>query len=137
MEALSVLILFLSFDIPFVVANLGKFVDGGYIPLLLGAVILTVMIVWNRGRSLLAHRSKLRYGSWEHALEHVKAKLVARVPGTAVFMNSNPDMLPVSLVRHVERGRSLHESVILLTVTTCGRPTVPPELTRVWPRKVW
>ena len=42
-------------------------------------------------------------------------------------MNSNPEMMPVSLVRYVERGRSLHETVILLTVKTTGRPTMPPE----------
>ena len=126
-KALAVLLLFLSFDLPFVVANLGKFMDGGYVPLLLGAAILTVMIVWNRGRSLIAYRSRLRYGNWEHALTHIKAKLVVRVPGTAVFMSSNPDLLPLSLVRHVERGRSLHETVILLTVKTVGRPTMPAE----------
>ena len=126
-KALAVLFLFLSFDIPFVIANLGKFMDGGYVPILLGALILTVMIVWNRGRSLIAHRSAIRYGTWEHARAHVEARLVARVPGTAVFMNSNPEMMPVSLVRYVERGRSLHETVILLTVKTTGRPTMPPE----------
>jgi KUP system potassium uptake protein len=123
-KALAVLLLFLSFDIPFVIANLGKFMDGGYIPLLLGAAVLTVMILWNRGRALMTYRARTRYGSLEHAWEHVHAKLVARVPGTAVFMSSNIDMLPTSLVRHVERGRSLHETLILLTVRTSGSPTV-------------
>lgn len=126
-KALSVLLLFLSFDLPFVAANLGKFVDGGYIPIVLGAIILTVMITWNRGRSLVANRSKMRYGSLDHARAHVDARLVSRVPGTAVFMSSNPDALPVSLVRHVERGRSLHETVMLVTVKTSGRPVVPSE----------
>jgi KUP system potassium uptake protein len=126
-KALPVLLLFLSFDIPFVVANLGKFVDGGYIPLLLGGMILTVMVIWNRGRALVAHRTRKRFGSWSHAWDHVVTRLVTRVPGTAVFMSSTPDMLPMSLIHHVERGRSLHETVILLTVRTCGRPTVPPE----------
>ena len=123
-RALSVLLLFLSFDIPFVIANLFKFLDGGYIPLMLGAMILSVMLIWNRGRTLISHRSQMRYGSLQHAQTHIDARLTARVPGTAVFMNSNPDMLPVSLVRHVERGRALHETVILLTVRTSGRPTV-------------
>lgn len=126
-KALAVLALFLSFDIPFVVANLFKFMDGGYIPLLLGAVILTVMIVWNRGKSLIAFRAQSRYGSAEHAQRHIEAKLAARVPGTAVFMNRNPNLLPISMVRHVERGRSLHENVILLTVKTSGSPTVAAE----------
>ena len=123
-KALPVLLLFLSFDIPFVVANLGKFVDGGYVPILLGAGVLTVMIVWNRGKTLVAHRAKVRFGNFERAKERVEERLAARVPGTAVFMNSNADLMPISLVRHVERGRCLHETVILLTVQVCSRPTV-------------
>ena len=126
-KALAVLVLFLSFDLPFVVANLFKFMDGGYIPLILGALILTVMIIWNRGKTLIAYRSQSRYGSFEHAQKHVEARLAARVPGTAVFMNRNPALLPISMVRYVERGRSLHENVILLTVKTAGSPTVPSE----------
>ena len=126
-KAVAVLVLFLSFDIPFVLANLFKFMEGGYIPVILGALILAVMIVWNRGKSLIAYRSKSRYGTMEHARAHVAARLSARVPGTAVFMNRNPEILPISLVRHVERGRSLHETVILLTIKTEGRPTVESE----------
>ena len=123
-KAVAVLVLFLSFDLPFVVANLFKFMDGGYIPLILGAIILTVMIVWNRGRTLISHRSQMRYGSLENARAHVDGRLTTRVPGTAVFMNSNSATLPVALVRHVERGRSLHETVILVTVKVGGRPAV-------------
>jgi KUP system potassium uptake protein len=126
-KTMAVLLLFLAFDIPFVVANLGKFADGGYVPVFLGAAMLAVMIVWNRGRTLLAQRSRTRFESWESALSRMSDRLAARVPGTAVFMNSNADMLPVSLVRHVERSRCLHETVILLTVRTMGRPMVPAE----------
>ena len=60
-RAVPVLVLFLSFDIPFVAANLGKFAEGGYVPILIGAALLFVMLVWNRGRTLLAHRSRLRF----------------------------------------------------------------------------
>ena len=123
-KALPVLLLFLSFDIPFLVANLGKFVDGGYVPILLGAVVLIVMLIWNRGRTLMAHRARLRFASWEAARKRVDQRLAARVPGTAVFMTSNAEVLPGSLVRHVERSRSLHETVIVLTVLTIGHPTV-------------
>jgi len=53
--------------------------------------------------------------------------VAARVPGTAVFLNSTPGTVPNSMVRHVERSRSLHETVILLNVSTSGQPTVPEE----------
>lgn len=126
-KALAVLLLFLSFDIPFVAANLGKFQEGGYVPILLGAAVLSVMLVWNRGRTLLTERSRTRFKSWEDAYSRVHEKLAARVPGTAVFMTSHADMLPSTLVRHVERSRSLHQTVILLTVRTIGVPTVPDQ----------
>ncbi len=123
----AVALLFLAFDIPFLAANLGKFADGGYVPIFLGGTVLLVMVVWNRGRTLLAHRSRVRFPSWEAALAQVEAKLAARVPGTAVFLSSNASMLPNSLIRHVERSRSLHETVVLLTIQTAGRPTVPED----------
>jgi KUP system potassium uptake protein len=126
-KAIALLFLFLAFDIPLVVANLGKFADGGYVPILLGGVVLLVMVVWNRGRTLLARRARFRFPSWEEALARVEARLAARVPGTAVFLTSNADMLPNPLVRHVERSRSLHETVILLTIRTAGLPTVSDE----------
>ena len=126
-KALPVLLLFLAFDIPFVDANLRKFAEGGYIPILIGAAVLVVMLVWNRGRTLLAHRSRIRFPSWAAARARVESKVAARVPGTAVFLNSNADTMPNSLVRHVERSRSLHETVVLLTIRTVGRPSVPEE----------
>lgn len=124
-QAVAVLALFLSFDIPFFAANLGKFTDGGYIPILLGAIILTIMIIWNRGRTLLWFHNTRRFRSAEAAQACVDANLTARVPGTAVFLSSSDDGLPLALIRHVERSHSLHETVILLTIRTVGQPTVP------------
>ena len=55
-KALPLLVLFLSFDLPFFAANLTKFVDGGWIPILVGAAMMVVMIDWKVGRSVLAER---------------------------------------------------------------------------------
>jgi len=126
-KALAVLLLFLAFDIPFVAANLFKFHDGGYVPIIIGTVVLLVMVIWNRGRTLLAYRSQTRFPSWEAAMARVAAHVAARVPGTAVFMSSNAGVLPNALMRHVERSRSLHETVILLTIRVLGQPSVPDE----------
>ena len=123
-RSLLVLIAFLAIDLPFLIANLNKFHDGGYIPILIGALVMMVMVIWNRGRTLLGHRFRSRFASWDAAEERMKSRLVTRVPGTAVFMSSNADMLPWPLVRHVERGRSLQDTVILLTVRTVGDPFV-------------
>jgi KUP system potassium uptake protein len=131
-KALAVLAGFLALDLPFLAANLGKFKDGGYVPILIGGVILGIMVIWNRGRSLMAHRTRMRFASWAAAEARVNQRLAARVPGTAVFMNSNADMLPWPLVRHVERSRALQETVVLLTVKISGAPTVPEEERYTW-----
>ncbi|MFN0100646.1 MAG: potassium transporter Kup [Bryobacteraceae bacterium] len=123
-RALALLLLFLSFDIPFLWANLGKFMDGGWVPILIGAGVLTIMVLWNRGRTLIAYKYRLRFPSKESARERVDARLAARVPGTAVFMASSVDILPPVLVHHVERSRALQETVVLLTIQIAGEPVV-------------
>ncbi len=124
-KALPLLLLFLSFDLPFLFANLSKFFDGGWVPVLVGAGFATVMIIWARGRSLVAIRYAVRYPTAEFAQERIDERLVARVPGTAIFMASNPRSLPPILVRYVERSRSLHENVILLHVNITPNPVEP------------
>ncbi|HEU0123292.1 MAG TPA: KUP/HAK/KT family potassium transporter [Bryobacteraceae bacterium] len=123
-RAAGLLVLFLAFDLPFLWANLGKFHDGGWVPVLIGAGVLVVMILWNRGRTLIAYKYRLRFPSKESARERVDARLAARVPGTAVFMASSADMLPPVLVHHVERSRALQQTVILLTIQVTGEPYV-------------
>jgi len=124
-KALPLLILFLATDLPFLWANLFKFADGGYVPLLIGAAIMVVMVLWNRGRTLIANKYAVRFPTAQSAQKRLDARLVTRVPGTAVFMASSAEMLPPVLVHHVERSRVLQETVILLTVQTANRPVVP------------
>lgn len=123
-KSIGILALFLSFDIPFLVANLYKFTDGGYVPILIGAAMLGIMVLWNRGRTLVAQRYAIRFPSPENTQQRVDARLSHRVPGTAVFMSSNDKSLPPVLVHHVERNRSLQNTVVLLTIQTENEPTV-------------
>jgi KUP system potassium uptake protein len=127
-RALAVLLFFLSFDLPFLGANLLKFKEGGYLPLLVGSGFLVVMLVWRKGRGLLAEHTAAEsppLAVFMGALARPGAKgPLARVPGTAVFLNSTLDALPPALLRHVQRIHALHEAVVLLTVVTEHAPTV-------------
>lgn len=123
-KSAAVLLAFLALDLPFLAANLGKFTDGGFVPVLIGAVIMVIMVIWNRGRTLVGHRVRVRFASWESAEARINQRLVTRVPGTAVFMNSNAGILPWALIRHVDRGRSLQETVVLVTARVTGDPVV-------------
>jgi KUP system potassium uptake protein len=126
-RALPLLALFLVFDIPFFVANLFKFLDGGYVPVLIGVTLIAAMLVWSKGRTLLVEQYEKRFPTLEDALPRIRDQLVARVPGTAVFMSSSSTLVPPVLLHHVERGRVLHETVVLLTITTQDVAVVPSE----------
>jgi KUP system potassium uptake protein len=118
------LALFLSVDIPFLVANLFKFFDGGYVPMLIGAALIAGMLIWSRGRTALLEQYSRRYPTLEAAMPTIARWLCSRVPGTAVFLSQSPDHIPPILVHHVERSRSLHETVLLLTVEMMPVPEV-------------
>jgi len=136
-RALPLLLFFLAFDIPFFVANAAKFFHGGFIPIIIGVVFFTVMVVWRRGRRMLANalakRTKpideflLEYGGDDAAYRDGKrGRLQARIKGTGVVMSSLSEGVPPVVVHHVERLRVLHETVILLTIVTAKVPFVAP-----------
>jgi KUP system potassium uptake protein len=121
-KAGALLALFMSFDIPFLLANLFKFFDGGYVPMLIGAALIAGMLIWSHGRTSLLQKYATRFSTFDKARPVIDRWLATRVPGTAVFIAPSAEHVPPILVHHVERSRSLHETVILLTVE---RPPVP------------
>ncbi len=121
-RALPLLVLFLGVDLSFLVANLFKFLDGGYVPMLIAAAIIAAMLIWSRGRTLVVERYRRRFPRMEDVFPLIEARLAARVPGTGIFLGSSGDHVPPAFVQHVERNRSLHEHVIFLTVKTADVP---------------
>ena len=121
-KAVALLVLFLAFDIPFLLANLFKFFDGGYVPMLIGAALIAGMLIWSRGRTALMESYARRFPTFDTARPILDRCISTRVPGTAVFLSRSADHVPPILVHHVERSRSLHENVILLTVEEATRP---------------
>ena len=126
-KAGALLALFLSFDIPFLVANLFKFFEGGYVPMLIGAALIAGMLIWSRGRTALMERYTSQFSSLEKARPSIERSLCSRVPGSAVFLAPSADHVPPVLMHHVERSRSLHETVVLLTVQEMPTAEVPAE----------
>jgi KUP system potassium uptake protein len=126
-KAGALLALFLSFDIPFLIANLFKFFEGGYVPMLIGAALIAGMLIWSRGRTALMEQYSSRYPTLEAARPLIRRWLSSRVPGSAVFLAPSADHVPPILVHHVERSRSLHQTVVLLTVQQVPTPELPAE----------
>jgi KUP system potassium uptake protein len=132
-RALPLLLVFLAFDIPFLVANAAKFLHGGYVPIVIGAVFFTMMVVWRRGRRMLSDALREKTmpvdefraeycGQEAGHREGKRLQLQCRITGTGVVMTSMSDGVPPVLVHHVERLRVLHENLIILTILTARVP---------------
>ncbi|MFQ5526992.1 MAG: potassium transporter Kup [Thermoanaerobaculia bacterium] len=117
--------LFLVMDLSFLGANLVKVPQGGWFPLVVAAVVYILMTTWKRGRALLAQRLETARGSEEAFLESLANESLPRVPGTAVFMDSNPRGIPRALLHNIKHNRVIHEQVVLLTMQTDEVPRVP------------
>jgi len=116
---------FLLVDLAFLGANLTKIGRGGWVPLVFGGILFTMMSTWRRGRSLLARYFLEGTLPADVFLADVRGTGVPRVPGTAVFMTSSPYGIPPVLLHHVKHNKVLHEQVVLLSITTEQVPTVP------------
>ncbi len=118
---------FLLFDLSFLGANIVKIAHGGWVPLVVGAVVFTVMTTWKRGRSALSDYIRRRTLDMDEFVAELDHRKPHRISGTGVFMTSNPRGAPPVLVHHVHHNRVLHENVILLSIITEHEPQVSPE----------
>ena len=124
-KAIPVLVLFLSFDLPFFASNAVKLVDGGWVPVLIGIGFIAAMLIWSKGRTLLAEQYAQRFPTVASALPELRRRAHVRVPGTAVFLASSRTHVPPTLMHVVERGHALQETVVMMTVQVTDAPTVP------------
>ena len=114
--------LFLTIDLAFFSANMLKIPDGGWVPLLIGACIFTLMLTWKNGRHLLYKRLKSDAMAISPFIEAVGARPPPRVPGTALFMTPNPDGVPHAMLHNLKHNKVLHEKVVILTVRFSNFP---------------
>jgi KUP system potassium uptake protein len=109
---------FLVGDLAFLTANYFKIVHGGWFPLLIAAVVFTVMTTWRKGREILTARLRDGALSPEDFVASLRHGSPVRVPGTAVFMHRSRDVIPSALLHSLKHYKALHVQVILLTVLT-------------------
>lgn len=127
LKALPLIALFLVFDIAFFGANAAKFFDGGWFPLTMAAVVFYVMTTWKLGRKALADVIRSGILPLDLFFEDVGRMNPSRVPGTAVFMTSNPTGTPPVLLHHFKHNKVLHQTVVLLTVENLNVPEIADE----------
>jgi KUP system potassium uptake protein len=111
-------------DIAFLMANLTKLEDGGWLPLLSGLIIYWLMQTWARGRASVMARLLREQKPVRDFLEDLKLDPPVRVPGTAIFMDAKASGIPRALLNNIKFNRVIHERVVLLTVVTREQPRI-------------
>ncbi len=123
-RAMTLAGIFLSIDLAFLGANMLKILQGGWVPLLVGAGIYTLMTTWKRGREAVGQLLRRSTLPTELFLSDIKRKEPVRVAGTAVFMTSDADGIPPVLLHHLKHNKVLHEQVVLLSVVSKPVPYI-------------
>ena len=126
-KSLLVIVPFLAIDVIFFGANILRVVDGGWVPLAVGALICLLIWIWVRGKKLID--SKENEGSMTLAElgQSLAKSSIARVEGSAVYLTANSEGIPGTILHNMKHNRVLHERNLVLTVRTAGVPHVPEE----------
>ncbi|MBF0628260.1 MAG: potassium transporter Kup [Magnetococcales bacterium] len=123
--AMPLLLLFLTIDLGFFGANILKFMDGGWFPLLTGTLLFVLMSTWRKGQDLVSQAIRQQEIPLEPFLQQLASAPLHRVAGTAVFMTQNPGIAPSALVKLLKVTSTLHQRVIFLSIQTDPHPYVP------------
>ena len=113
---------FFVVDGVFFASNVFKIPEGGWVPLVLGLVLLAMMTSWNQGRALMLARWKQDSLPLASFLARLPRSRTVRVPGIAVFLTGNPDYVPAALLHNLKHNKVLHERVLFVTVQTLDVP---------------
>jgi KUP system potassium uptake protein len=112
-------------DLAFLLANLTKLQDGGWLPLTSGFIIYWLMQTWATGRASVLAKLLREQKPVRDFLVDLKRDPPVRVPGTAIFMDAKASGIPRALLNNLKFNRVIHEQVVLLTVVTREQPRIP------------
>ena len=121
----ALMVPFLFIDLSFFSANMLKVLHGGWVPLLIGALVMVVIFTWRKGARILAAKTRRLKSPLRGLLETLEKKPPSRVPGTAVFFTADPESAPTALLHSLKHYKVLHEHNAILTVQIESRPYVP------------
>ena len=122
-------IVFLTVNSLFLAANMTKILHGGWFPVAIGVILLTVMLTWNRGRKQVTGIRAEREGSLRDFLHEIQTldPPVTTVPGTAVYLNAHRETAPMALRGAVNFNHAIHEQIVILSIETTKSPFVDDE----------
>jgi len=120
----ALMVPFLLIDTTFLSANLLKVFHGGWVPLMIGALVMLVIFTWRKGANILAAKTRRLETPIDELVEALEKKPRPRVPGTAVFLTGDPNIAPTALLHSLKHYKVLHEDNVVLTVVIENTPYV-------------
>lgn len=117
---------FFFIDMVFVGSTSVKILAGGWVPILIGVVVFTLLMTWKRGRELMFEKLQKDTLPLDTFIQHL-GKQVQMVDGHAVFLTSTPDIVPHAMLHNLKHNKVIHELNFLVTVVTQDVPFVPDE----------
>jgi KUP system potassium uptake protein len=115
---------FVIVDLTFFSANFLKLFEGAWAPLLFGAGMVLLILTWRRGSGILVNKTRRTEVPIDTLLRSLEKKPPHSVPGTAVFLTSDPDFAPTALLHNLKHNKVLHEHNVILTIITADTPRV-------------
>jgi KUP system potassium uptake protein len=122
--AVALIVPFALIDLTFFSANLLKLLDGAWVPLLFGIIMVVIVWTWMRGTSILLKKTRKIEVPMQDLVRSLEKRPPHIVQGTAVFLTSDPDFVPTSLMHNLKHNKVLHQQNIILTVETDNLPRV-------------
>jgi KUP system potassium uptake protein len=123
--AVPVIAIFGAIDATFLVSNSIKIVEGGWFPLIVGALIAALMLSWRKGSSEVRSRLQEMSMPLGEFLDYADTACIGRAPGMGVWLTKVAHGASPMLLRHIEHNRVLHQTVVLLSFLSDRRPRVP------------
>jgi KUP system potassium uptake protein len=114
-------------DVTFLAANLLKLWEGAWVPLLFGAAMVLLILTWRRGTTILAQKTRRSEVPLDALVRNLAKKPPHVVPGTAVFLTSDPEFAPTALLHNLKHNKVLHEHNVVLTIITADTPRISEE----------
>jgi len=112
-------------DATFFSANFLKLFEGAWLPLLFGTTMVLIILTWRRGTGILLNKTRRAEVPIDTLLHNLEKKPPHIVPGTAVFLTSDPDFAPTALLHNLKHNKILHQHNVILTIVTGDTPRVP------------
>ena len=126
-QALLLIVPFVIVDVTFFSANMLKLFEGAWAPLLFGVAMVMLILTWRRGSGILISKTRRTEVPIDTLFRSLEKKPPHIVPGTAVFLTSDPEFAPTAMLHNLKHNKVLHTHNVILTIVTADTPRVPDE----------